>query len=85
MFTIVYLRALMEKEITKVKECLQRTFKSASDIFIDPSSGECEVKVSVDEFEGEISRRLFSNGVKLSMVDYNDTYPFKYVFSYTMV
>ncbi len=54
----------MEKEITKVKECLQSTFKSASDIFIDPSSGECEVKVSVDEFGGEISRRLFSNGVK---------------------
>ena len=75
----------METEAEKVRECLQGTFISASDIFIDTSVRECEVKVSVDEFEGEIVRKIYGNGVKLDMVDFSDIYPFKYVFSYLIM
>ena len=58
---------------------------TANDIFVDPDQHECEVKVSVDEFEGEITRHLYGHGVKLNMVDFSDTYPFKYVFSYRII
>jgi hypothetical protein len=76
---------MMESEILRVTKCLKSTFVSASDIFVDTFLQECEVKVSVDEFEGEIDRRIFGNGVKLDMVDFNDIYPYKYVFSYSLI
>jgi hypothetical protein len=72
----------METEIAVVETGLKKLFQSASDIFIDPHLKECEVKVSVDEFQGEITGRIFENGVQYNMVDYCDIYPFKYVFSY---
>jgi hypothetical protein len=75
----------METEITRVTKCLEGNFISASDIFVDTNVKECEVKVSVDEFEGEIIRKLYGNGMKLDMVDFSDIYPFKYVFSYRPV
>jgi hypothetical protein len=75
----------MEAEKNSVYKCIRGTFTSASDIFIDTSIQECEVKVSVDEFEGEINRKIMGNGVKLLMVDYSDVYPYKYVFSYSLL
>jgi hypothetical protein len=75
----------METEVVKVKKCLEGTFITASDIYIDTRMRECEVKVSVDEFEGEIIRKIYGNGIKLDMVDFSDIYPFKYVFSYQPV
>jgi hypothetical protein len=75
----------MEVEKNSVYKCIQGTFTSASDIFIDTSIQECEVTVSVDEFEGEINRKIMGNGVKLLMVDYSDVYPYKYVFSYSLL
>jgi len=75
----------MEAVENSVYKCIRGTFTSASDIFIDTNAQECEVKVSVDEFEGEINRKIMGNGVKLLMVDYSDVYPYKYVFSYSML
>jgi hypothetical protein len=75
----------METEENNVYKCIRGTFTTASDIFIDTNAQECEVKVSVDEFEGEINRKIMGNGVKLLMVDYSDIYPYKYVFSYSML
>lgn len=76
--------APMEAEVQQVRKCLQNVFQTAADIFVDTDQRECEVKVSVDEFEGEIFRRLYGHGVTLNMVDFCDNYPFKYVFSYSI-
>ncbi|MCF8302600.1 MAG: hypothetical protein K9I94_04920 [Bacteroidales bacterium] len=75
----------MEHEKLQVRQSLINLFESASDIFVDPATKECEVKVSVDEYQGEISGLLYDNNVKLEMIDYWDTYPYKYVFSYKTV
>lgn len=75
----------MEHEEIRVRNCLKTAFRSASDIFIDTLQRECEVKVSVDEFVGEIMHHINGNGIKLSMVDYCDVYPYKYVFSYKLI
>lgn len=72
----------METEINQVKGCLKGIFQSASDIFVDPQTKECEVKISIDDYQGEINHHLIENNIKLLMVDYCDVYPFKYVFSY---
>lgn len=75
----------MEIEREKVEAGLRNLFTSASDIFIDTDFKECEVKISVDEFQGELRGKLFENGLQFNMVDYCDIYPFKYVFSYKNV
>ena len=72
----------METEVKKVESCLRKIFLSASDIYVDPMTKECEVKVSVDEYEGEIDHHIIEDKIKLKMVDFNDTFPYKYVFSY---
>ena len=72
----------MDSEISKVEQSLRKSFASASNIFVDPETKECEVTISVDDYEGEIKGHLIENGVKLKMVDYCDVYPFKYVFNY---
>jgi hypothetical protein len=72
----------MEIEKRHIEGSLKKLFETASDIFIDTMSKECEVKISVDEFQGEIPGRLYENGVQFNMIDYCDIYPFKYVFSY---
>lgn len=72
----------MSAEVIKVSESLRRLFTTASDIFVDPRTKECEVKISVDEFQGEIREKLFENGIHFQMVDFWDNYPFKYVFQY---
>ncbi len=72
----------MDTEKSKVASSLKRLFESASDIYVDTLNKECEAKISVDEFQGEISERLFEGGVQFMMVDYWDTFPFKYVFQY---
>jgi hypothetical protein len=72
----------MNSEILLVEQSLRRVFSTASDIYIDPVSKECEVTVSIDDFQGEIEGNLFENGVFFKMVDYCDIYPFKYVFNY---
>jgi len=74
----------MESEILHVEKSLKETFSSASNIYVDPVNKECEVTISVDDFQGEIEERLFENGVFLTMVDYCDTYPYKYVFNYVL-
>jgi hypothetical protein len=72
----------MITEIKQVEQSLRRAFATATDIYIDPVSKECEVTVSIDDFQGELLGHLFENGVSLKMVDYCDVYPFKYVFNY---
>lgn len=74
----------MEQEIQQVSRGLSGLFTSASDIFIDTDLKECEVKVSVDDFRGEIDERLVDSHVHYFMVDYCDTFPYKYVFSYKL-
>lgn len=72
----------MNEETTLVTNSLKKLFSSASDIYVDTETKECEAKISVDEFRGEISGRLFESGVQFTMVDYWDTLPFKYIFEY---
>jgi hypothetical protein len=72
----------MEFERQTVEAGLRKLFTSATDIFIDTNVKECEVKISVDEYQGELVGQLFENGIRFNMVDYCDIYPFKYVFSY---
>ena len=72
----------MNSEVTKVTDSLRKLFETASDIYVDTKTKECEARISVDEFRGEITDRLFEGGVQFLMVDYWDTYPFKYVFEY---
>ncbi len=74
----------MTSEINKVEKSLKGSFHSASNIYVDPISKECEVTISIDDFQGEIEERLYENGVFLTMVDYCDTFPYKYVFNYTV-
>lgn len=76
---------VMEIEKQKVETGLRRLFTSASNIFIDTDIKECEVRISIDEYQGELRDRLFENGMQFNMVDYCDIYPFKYVFSYKTV
>ncbi len=75
----------MKTEIKQVEGCLKNLFETASDIFVDTQTKECEVKISVDDYQGEIDHTLIENKIRLKMVDYCDTYPFKYVFSYTKI
>ena len=42
-------------------------------------------KVSIDEYQGEFEGRLVSANIHYILVDYCDTYPFKYVFSYQFI
>lgn len=72
----------MNEEANKVASSLKKLFVSASDIYVDTKNKECEVKISVDEFKGEITERLIESGVQFWMIDYWDTLPFKYVFKY---
>lgn len=74
----------MKNEIKQVSKGLQGLFASAADIYINTDLKECEVQISVDEFRGEISERLVDSNVHFFMVDYWDTYPYKYVFSYKL-
>lgn len=76
---------VMNTEIKQVEGCLKNLFESATDIFVDTQSKECEVKISVDDYLGEFDNTLIDNKVKLKMVDFCDTYPFKYVFSYNTI
>ncbi|MBP7850152.1 MAG: hypothetical protein KA053_07750 [Lentimicrobiaceae bacterium] len=75
----------MEQEIGLVTNGLRSLFNSATDIFVDPLNKECEVKVSIDEYQGEFEGRLVSANIHYILVDYCDTYPFKYVFSYQFI
>ncbi len=72
----------MSAEEIKVSQSLKKLFTSASDIFVDPITKECEVKISVDEFKGEITEKLIEDGIHFQMVDFWDNYPFKYIFQY---
>lgn len=72
----------MTAEETKVRNSLRKLFESASNIYVDTKTKECEARISVDEFRGEITEKLFEDGVQFIMVDYWDTLPFKYVFQY---
>ena len=71
-------------ERKKVEESLRKSFDSASNIYVDTDSKECEVTISIDDYQGEIKGKLFENGVSLEMIDYCDVYPFKYVFGYKL-
>jgi hypothetical protein len=73
----------MESEVIRVTDSLKKLFLTASDIYVDTENKECEAKISVDEFRGEITERLYESGFQFLMVDYWDTYPFKYVFQYS--
>jgi len=75
---------VMIAELDRVSKSLKKIFPSASDIFIDPLSKECELKISVDEFQGELSENLIEDGIRFQMVDFWDNFPFKYVFEYRL-
>lgn len=69
-------------EIELVTDSLKNLFSSASDIYIDTENRECELKVSADDYEGEITQRIFENGIRFEMVDFWDNLPYKYIFQY---
>ena len=73
---------MTNSETEQVTDALRKVFITASDIFVDPDTKECEAKISVDEFRGDITERLFADGVQFKVIDYWDTYPFKYVLQY---
>jgi hypothetical protein len=75
----------MENEIQLVTQCLKNLFASASDIFVDPKTKECEVKISVEDFRGDITEQLFDSGYGFRMIDYWDNLPFKYIFEYRKI
>ncbi len=70
------------EEQQKVINALRKVFTSASDIYVDTQLKECEVRVDIAEFIGEISHVIHEGDISLRMEDYNDILPFKYVFSY---
>jgi hypothetical protein len=72
-------------EQVKVKKSLQKIFPSAHGFFADTDLRECSVMVSIDDFIGEPREKLFSDDVFFSVVDYNDIYPYKYVFAYQLM
>ncbi len=72
----------MDQEENLVIKCLKNTFESANDIYVDTSIRECEVKVSVDDYHGEIVNKISGKGIILEMVDFCDVFPYKYIFSY---
>jgi hypothetical protein len=72
----------MSTEENNVRYSLKKLFNSASDIFVDSDTKVCEVKISVDEFQGELREVLIDSGIRFQMVDFWDNYPFKYVFQY---
>lgn len=72
----------MNVEVEQVTNSLKKLFETASDVYVDTENKECEAKISVDEFRGEITSKLFEGGVQFTMIDYWDTLPFKYVFQY---
>ena len=73
---------VMNSEISKVKALLKNSFQSASNIYVDTFNKECEVSVSIDEYQGVINDFIVDSNVRLQMIDYSDIYPFKYVFYY---
>ena len=76
---------VMIAELDRVNKSLKKLFPSAYDIFIDPLNKECELKISVDEFLGELTEKLVEDGIRFQMVDYWDVLPFKYVFEYQVL
>lgn len=74
----------MATEIEQVEHGLRMAFASASNIYVDTNTSECEVFISVDDFQGEIDSTIYTEGVYLKMVDYCDTYPYKYIFNYSL-
>lgn len=72
----------MNSEISKVKLSLKNSFQSASNIYVDSVNKECEVTVSMDDYQGAINGFIVNDDVKLKMIDYSDIYPFKYIFYY---
>lgn len=75
----------LETEQLEVEKRLRNLFASANDIYIDPIMKECEVKVDVEEFNGQIKREIFEDSISLVMVDYSDIFPYKYVFQYRFI
>lgn len=75
---------IMESELNMVKNILRYSFKTASNIYIDRDTKECEVTLDMDEYHGELDGYIVGNGVSLRMIDYSDIYPFKYAFSYRL-
>ncbi|NCA86485.1 MAG: hypothetical protein EOM83_13090 [Clostridia bacterium] len=73
---------MTNSETDQVTGALRKVFTSASDIYVDTETKECEAKISVDEFRGDITERLFADGVQFKVIDFWDTYPFKYVLQY---
>lgn len=61
---------------------LKQAFPSATGIYVDTDTRECEVTISVDDFQGENIGYIVENKITFRMIDYVDVFPFKYVFSY---
>ena len=74
----------MKNETYFIERSLKKFFSSGYNIFVDTESKECEVYISVDDYQGELEPLLCENGVKFNMVDLCDNYPFKYVFQYQL-
>ncbi|MBN2174931.1 MAG: hypothetical protein JW731_12425 [Bacteroidales bacterium] len=74
----------MDQVVNQVVKTLKTVFQTASNIYVDPEARECEVTISIDEYQGELKDFFVENGVQLKMIDYCDVYPFKYVFSFNL-
>lgn len=70
------------QEQFKIKKSLKKLFPTASQIFVDTAVKECSVIISIDDYQGQFEGFLFEDEVQYKMVDFNDNYPFKYVFAY---
>jgi hypothetical protein len=74
----------MMDETYFIEFSLKKFFPSGYNIFVDTETKECEVYVSVDDYQGELETLVGDNGVKFNMVDLCDDYPFKYIFQYQL-
>jgi hypothetical protein len=72
----------MTTEASQVTSSLKKLFTTAYNVYVDTQSKECEAMISVDEFRGEITEKMYQDGIQFIMVDYWDNLPFKYVFEY---
>lgn len=72
----------MTTEASQVTSSLKKLFTTAYNVYVDTACKECEAMISVDEFRGEISEKMYQDGIQFIMIDYWDNLPFKYVFEY---
>ncbi len=75
----------MMNESVKVKKSLKKLFPSAHGFFIDSELKECSIIINADDYIGEPQEKLLSDNIFFSVIDFNDVFPYKYVFAYQLL